>query len=118
MELMQLNAAQMATYSIVVGIAQLTLMLLANIKTAAKSDYGLEFCAAMHAICKKYTYNHVHNVALLRVILAELAEANRVQVLKDAPAPSTGAAHSIANSISYLHPMMDIDIDLAYTELA
>jgi hypothetical protein len=39
MELMQSNAAQMATYGIVIGIPQLTLTLLANIKTATKSDY-------------------------------------------------------------------------------
>ncbi len=43
MELMQSNAAQMATYGIVIGIPQLTLTLLANIKTATKSDYGHEF---------------------------------------------------------------------------
>ncbi len=61
MELMQSNAARMATYGIVIGIPQLTLTLLANIKTATKSDYGHEFCLAMHAIRKKYTYNHVHN---------------------------------------------------------
>jgi hypothetical protein len=65
MELMQSNAAQMATYNIVIGIPQLTLMLLANIKTATKSDYGREFHLAMYAICKKYTYNHVHNTTLL-----------------------------------------------------
>jgi hypothetical protein len=43
MELMQSNAARMATYGIVIGIPQLTLTLLANIKTATKSDYGREF---------------------------------------------------------------------------
>ncbi len=43
MELMQLNAARMATYGIVIGIPQLTLTLLANIETATKFDYGHEF---------------------------------------------------------------------------
>jgi hypothetical protein len=43
MELMQLNAARMATYGIVIGIPQLMLTLLANIKTATKSDYGCKF---------------------------------------------------------------------------
>ncbi len=43
MELMQLNAARMATYGIVIGIPQLTLTLLANIETATKSDYGCKF---------------------------------------------------------------------------
>ncbi len=48
MELMQSNAVQIATYGIVIGIPQLTLTLLA-IKMAPKSDYGSEFCLAMHA---------------------------------------------------------------------
>jgi hypothetical protein len=65
MELMQLNAAQMATHGIVIGIPQLMLTLLANIKMATKSNYGREFCSTMHAICKKYTYNHMHNATLL-----------------------------------------------------
>jgi hypothetical protein len=43
MELMQSNAARMATYEIVIGIPQLTVTLLANIETATKSDYGREF---------------------------------------------------------------------------
>ena len=55
----------MAMYGIVIGIPQLTLMLLANIETATKSNYGCEFCSAMHAIRKKYTHNHVHDATLL-----------------------------------------------------
>jgi hypothetical protein len=102
MELMQLNMARMATYGIVIGIPQLMRMLLANIKMATKSDYGREFCSAIHAICKKYTYNHVHNTASLQIILKELVGADGVRVLKDAPAPSTGTAHLVANSVSYL----------------
>jgi hypothetical protein len=38
MELMQSNAAGMAMYGIIIGIPQLMLTLLANIKTATKSD--------------------------------------------------------------------------------
>ncbi len=53
MELLQLNAAQMATYGIIIGIPQLVLTLLTNIKTATKSKYGHEFHSAMHAIHKK-----------------------------------------------------------------
>ena len=91
----------MATYSIVIGIPQLTLTLLANIKTATKSNYGRKFFSAMHAIRKKYTYNHVHDATLLQFILKELAGADGVRVLKDAPA-GTGAAHLVAESVSYL----------------
>ncbi len=84
MELLQLNAACMATSGIVISIPQLVLTLLANIETATKSDYGHEFCSAMHAIRKRYAYNHVHNAASLQNILMELARANGVRVLKDA----------------------------------
>jgi hypothetical protein len=66
----------MATYGIVIGIPQLMLTLLANIETATKSNYGCKFCSAMQAICKKYTYNHVHNMTLLQIILKELAGAD------------------------------------------
>ncbi len=118
MELMQLNVAQMATYGIVIGIPQLTLMLLANIKTATKSDYGREFCSTMHAICKKYMYNHIHDATLLQFILKELAGANGIRVLKDAPALGTGTVHLVAESVSYLQAMMGKDTDSAHTKSA
>ncbi len=73
----------------------------------------------MHTICKKYTYNHVHNAASLQTILTELAGADGVRVLKDAPAPSTGTAHSVADLVSFLHSMMDGgDTNLEYTKSA
>jgi hypothetical protein len=106
----------MATYSIVIGIPQLTLTLLANIETATKSNYGREFCSAMHAILKKYTYNHVHDATLLQFILKELAGANGVRVLKDAPAPGTGTAHLVTKSVSYLQAIMGKDTNSAHTE--
>ncbi len=111
--------ARMATYGITIGVPQLVLMLLANIKTATKSKYGHEFCLAMHAIRKKYTYNHVHNVAPLQTILTELAGANGVRVLNDAPTPSAGMAHSMADLVSFLHSMMDGgDTNSEFTESA
>jgi hypothetical protein len=118
MELIQSNAAQMAMYGIIIGIPQLMLLLLTYIKTATKSNYGQKICLAMHAICKKYTYNHVHNAALLQIILKELAGADGMWVLKDAPAPGTGTAHSVAKLVSYLQAMMGEDTGSAYTELA
>jgi hypothetical protein len=119
MELMQSNAARMAMYGIVIGIPQLTLTLLANIETATKSDYGCEHRSAMHTISKKYAYNHVHDATLLQTILTELAGADRVRALRDAPAPNTGTAHSVANSVSFLNSMiLNSDTDSKYTESA
>jgi hypothetical protein len=97
MEPMLSKAAQTALYGIVIGIPQLTLTLLANIKTATKSNYGREFCLTMHAIRKKYTYNHVHNAILLQIILKELAGTDGIRVLKDTPAPGTGTAQLVAD---------------------
>ncbi len=114
---MQSNMAQMATYGIIIGIAQLMLTLLANIEMATKSDYGRKFCSAMHAIRKKYTYNHVHNVALLQIILKELVGADGVRVLKDAPTLGTGTTHLVAKLISCLQAIMDGDTNSVYTKL-
>jgi hypothetical protein len=119
MELMQSNAAQMATYGMVIGIPQLVLMLLANIKTATKSDYGRKFFSAMHAICKKYAYNHVHDATSLQTILMELTGANGVRALKDAPAPNATTGHSVANPISFFNTMMNDDTTASkYTKSA
>ncbi len=117
MELMQSNAAQMATYGIIIDILQLTLKLLANIETATKSDYGRKSCLAMHAIRKKYTYKHMHDATSLQFILKELVGADGVRVLKDAPAPGTGIAHLVAESVSYLQTMMGEDTNSAYIKL-
>jgi hypothetical protein len=80
-ELMQLNVAQMATCGIVIGVPQLMLTLLANIETASKSDYGREFCSAMHAIRKKYAFNHAHDATSLQTILTELVGADGLRTL-------------------------------------
>jgi hypothetical protein len=72
----------------------------------------------MHAIHKKYTYNHVHDATLLQTILTELAGANGVRALKDPPAPNAGTAHSVANSVSFLNSMMNINSKSDYTESA
>ncbi len=119
MEMMQSNAARMATNGIVIGIPQLTLTLLANIETATKSDYGCKFCSAMHAIRKKYAYNHVHDATSLQTIQTELAGADGVRALKDAPAPNAMTGRSVANSISFLNTMMNNNTTTSkYTESA
>jgi hypothetical protein len=72
----------------------------------------------MHTIYKKYTYNHVHDMASLQIILKELAGVNDVRLLKDAPAPGAGTTHLVAKSVPHLKAMMKEDTNSAYTELA
>jgi hypothetical protein len=78
----------------------------------ANFDWQCRLCA------KKYTYNHVHNATLLQDVMKELAGADGVRELKDAPAPGTGTAHSVADSVSYLQAMMHADMDTDYSESA
>ena len=48
-----------------------------------------------------------------------IAGANGVRVLKDAPVPSTGTVHSVTNSVSFLHLMMNgEDTNLEYNKSA
>jgi hypothetical protein len=90
-----------------------------NIETATKSDYRREFCSAMHAICKKYKYDHLHDATSLQSILTELAGADGVRTLKDTHAPNAGTAHSVANSVSFLNTMMmNGDTNSEYSESA
>jgi hypothetical protein len=96
----------MATYSIVIGIPQLMLTLLANIETATKSNYGRELRLAMHAIRKKYTYNHVHDATLLQFILKELVGTDGICVLKKRIGTGHGDC-TLGCQISFLPPSND-----------
>ena len=89
MEIVQNLANRMSAYGIKVGTPSIALMLLANIETATKHKYGREFCLAMQSIRTKYAYNYKHDNALMKVIMTELAKADSVRTLKDAPAPGT-----------------------------
>ncbi len=56
----------------------------------------------MQSIRTKYAYNHKHDKALLKIIMTELAKADSVWTLKDAPVPSTATANSVAGTIKQL----------------
>ena len=74
---------------------ELTLILLANIHHAKEQEWGQEFCAAMSAIQKKYSYDHVHDATSMSFILNELAGADELRAMKLAPAPNTSKANAV-----------------------
>ena len=92
----------MSAYGIEVGTLAITLMLLANIETATRHKYNRVFQSAMQIICSKYAYNHKHNNKSSKVIMTELAKADLVRTLKDAPSPGTATANSVADTIKKL----------------
>ena len=76
---------------------------MANIEGAARKDFGREFRPALQNIRAKYTYSHAHNDVLMRDILQELAKADLVRTLKDAPAP--GTANAVTTVLKKIHTM-------------
>ena len=69
-------ATRLKPFGITPGEPELTLILLANIRHAKEQDWGQEFRAAMAAIQKMYSYDHVHDATSLAYILKELAGAD------------------------------------------
>jgi hypothetical protein len=58
----------------------------------------------MQSIRKKYPYHHVHDDASLHDILKELAAADSVQVLREAPEPES--ANAVGEQLTLLQQMM------------
>ena len=54
-----------------------------------------ELHPAMQEIRKRYKYNHTHNATSLADILAELAAADAICTLSDAPEPTTKSANAV-----------------------
>ena len=61
----------------------------------------------MQNIRTNYEYNYKHDDASLKVIMTELAKADLVRTLKDAPTPgtATATANSVADTIEQLKTM-------------
>ena len=73
-------------------------ILLANIHYAKEQEWGQEFRTAMPAIRKKYSYDHIRDATLMAYILKELAGADKLQVMKLAPAPNLSKANAVGKS--------------------
>ncbi len=96
MESLQALVVRMSTYGIDIGTAQIALVLIANIKLAAKEDYGCDFCSALHKIRAKYPYSYPHDDTPLKDMLQLLNSADSVWTLKEAPPPvSANAVRSV-----------------------
>ena len=97
MELLRARADRMQSYSITVDDAQLTLVLLANIKRAKNKYYGRKFRPSLQNIRRTFPYNHVHDTASITAILQELAVADGVRAMHNAPVPRGMGRKKVAN---------------------
>jgi hypothetical protein len=87
-EAQKAKASKVQSYGIAITTPMLVLAILANVEAAQKEDWGCEFQPAMQAIRKKYNYNYVHHDASLNDVLTELAAADSVRNLREAPKPN------------------------------
>ena len=99
-EALRSKTARLSTYGVNMDDTQIALIILANIEVAATQDYGNEFKTALQTIRRRYNYSHVHDATSIAAILTELAAADAVRQLKDAPAPSKGFANAVAEQYS------------------
>lgn len=94
----------MKSYGITLDDVQLALVILANIKIAAKEEYGSEFCPALQVIRHKFRYNHMHDHRLIAYIMQTCAGADQVRQITDAPPPRMD--NSVANAVSQLTQLL------------
>ena len=77
---------------------------------ATQNEYGREFRTTMQVIRKKYKYNNVHTTDSIKCIITELANADSIRILKEAPAPNEiaprGSANVVSDSVSVLQKLM------------
>jgi hypothetical protein len=106
MEQLRTKVARVTSYGITHDETAVALTLLANIEQAAKHDWGREFRPALQEIRRQFKYNHKHTAASIATMTSELAVADAVRQLSDAPAPSTETANSVAESVALLTQMM------------
>ena len=105
-ELLKAKAAKVQSYGIKVDNALLVLTIFANIEKAVTHEWGREFRPAMQVIRTKYNYDYEHDDASLSDILLQLAAADSIRNMKEAPEPEIGAAHSVNEQLTLLQQMI------------
>jgi hypothetical protein len=105
-ELQKANATKVQAYGITITNPLLVAALLANIENAQKEEWGREFQTAMQAVRKKYNYDFVHTEASLNDILQEMASADSIRNLRDAPEPESANAVSDQLNLSLLQSIL------------
>ena len=104
-ETLKAKANRVQSYGIKIDTAVIVLTIFANIERAVTHEWGREFRPAMQVIRAKYDYDYQHDDTSLADILAQLAAADSVRSIKEAPEPETGAAHAV-DQLTLLQQMM------------
>ena len=109
METLRTKVTRVASFGVTVDATHLSLIILANVEMAAKTEWGRDFRAALQTIRTAYTYSHRHDDDSITAILGHLATADGAREPRDAPAPDADAANSVAESVSVLSRWLQVD---------
>ena len=101
-EALRAKCARLTSYGVALDDTQLALIILANVELASTQEFGSEFKTTLRSIRRQYAYSHVHDQTSIATILQELAAADSVRQLKDAPAPTAGIANAVYEQYSSL----------------
>ena len=85
-EFLNAKIKKIGTYGINMGEPIVVMIVLANVKEAAK--WNPEHCIALTAIRAKYPYEHPHDADSMQCVLAKLAIAHVSRDRRIAPAPT------------------------------
>ena len=106
MEQLRAKAQKIQAYGVTFDETHQFVTLMANLNIAAKEDWGRELRSAVSHIRQTYKYSHVHDATSMTAVLAELAKADAIRNLQDAPTSLSGAANAVQDSVSLLTQMM------------
>jgi hypothetical protein len=100
--------ARLATYGITVPESMIATIILAEVDDAAREPWGREIETAVAKIRRTYPYNHAHNAASVAAILKELAAADAVRNMMEAPAPDepTNRAAAVDDVMSHVQRLV------------
>ena len=101
--------ARIAAYGIIVHDDMIANIVLAEADEAAREEWGREIGTAMDKIRLQYGYDHPHDATSLAAMLRELAAADAVRTLLDAPAPThepVGHANAVDDLSSHVRRLV------------
>jgi hypothetical protein len=94
------TAGKLKSVGIIVGPSIRGHILLHQLELAQREEWGRDFRSCMQTLRKSYPYTHVHDDASIAAILHEMAGADAVRNLSEAPTAITEHANAVNSLMS------------------
>jgi hypothetical protein len=101
--LRKILVTKVQAFGLTIDVSLLVLNLEKNMEYAQSHEWGSEFRVRGQAVCKKYPYySHKHDQMSYDDMVQEYATADRVHVLREAPAPNLEQAQQVGAITEHL----------------